>query len=74
MKIALSFALAVTIGVACRLTGIPLPAPPAMVGAVLVLALTVGYRVADHYAARPARHELESGGPAGGSGAAGERQ
>jgi XapX domain-containing protein len=35
--------LGLAIGVACRLLDIPLPAPPKLVGALLVLAMTLGY-------------------------------
>ncbi|WOE75532.1 DUF1427 family protein [Alterisphingorhabdus coralli] len=47
MKIALSLLLALTIGALARLTGVPLPAPPALIGAMLVLAMTLGYLAAD---------------------------
>lgn len=43
MKIALGLALALAIGVACRLAGIPLPAPPRVVGALLVVFMTLGF-------------------------------
>jgi XapX domain-containing protein len=42
-----SYLLAFTIGVACRLVNIPLPAPTAMLGAIIVLAITLGYLFAD---------------------------
>lgn len=51
MKIALGLFLAFAIGVACRLAGIPLPAPPVLIGALLVLAMTLGYVVTDRRAA-----------------------
>jgi XapX domain-containing protein len=35
------------IGLACRLLDIPLPAPPKLVGALLVVAMTLGYVSAD---------------------------
>ncbi|HEU0222482.1 MAG TPA: XapX domain-containing protein [Paracoccaceae bacterium] len=38
MRIALGFLLALAIGRVCRLADIPLPAPPALIGALLVLA------------------------------------
>ena len=47
MKIALGLALAFAIGVGSRLAGIPLPAPPVLIGALLVLAMTLGYVVTD---------------------------
>jgi XapX domain-containing protein len=31
------------IGVACRVLDIPLPAPPKLTGALLVVAMTIGY-------------------------------
>ena len=40
-------ALGLVIGAACRLLDIPLPAPPKLVGALLVLAMTLGYVGAD---------------------------
>ncbi|WP_299191266.1 DUF1427 family protein [uncultured Erythrobacter sp.] len=52
MKIALSIVLALAIGTATRMFGIPLPAPPALVGALLVLAMTLGHLAADKQIAR----------------------
>lgn len=72
MKIALGLLLAFAIGVVCRLAGIPVPAPPAILGALLVLAMTVGYLVADRYVTRPAAHRNDCGGPTGA--AASERE
>jgi XapX domain-containing protein len=65
MKILMGLVLALLIGVICRLTGIPVPAPPVMVGALLVLAMTGGYILADRYATRPAKHREYCGGPSG---------
>lgn len=66
MKIAIGFALAFAIGVICRLVGIPLPAPPAIVGALLVVAMTAGYLITGRYALkRPNKHEPLCGGPTG---------
>ncbi len=66
MKIALAFSLAFGIGVICRLVGIPVPAPPAIVGALLVVAMTAGYLIAGHYATkRSNKHEHSGGGPTG---------
>lgn len=47
MKIAFGFALAFGIGAACRWFEIPLPAPPRLVGALLVVAMTVGFLAVD---------------------------
>lgn len=43
LMIALGFALALAIGVGCRLLDIPLPAPPRLEGALLVVAMTLGF-------------------------------
>lgn len=67
MKIALGLLLALLIGVVCRVAAIPVPAPPAVAGALLVLAMTVGYLLADRYATRPAIHTKHCGGPTGAS-------
>ena len=39
--------LALGIGTGCRLLDIPLPAPPRLQGALLVLAMTVGFLAGD---------------------------
>ena len=43
MKLILGFTLAFTIGVVCRLARIPSPAPNALLGSLLVVAMSVGY-------------------------------
>ncbi len=66
MKIALSLLLAPAIGVACRLAAIPLPAPPVLIGALLVVAMTLGYVATDRFAAhREANSKPLCGGPSG---------
>jgi XapX domain-containing protein len=65
-KIVLGFALAFAIGVLCRMAGVPLPAPPALMGALLVVAMTIGYIVTDRVAThRACRHRPLCGGPSG---------
>jgi XapX domain-containing protein len=70
MKILLGLILGLAIGAVCRWTDIPLPSPPKLIGAVLVLAMTVGYLVADFWLTRrgpppadsaPAAQALDSG-------------
>jgi XapX domain-containing protein len=71
MKIALGLLLALSVGVVCRLVGLPLPAPLALTGAVLVLAMSAGYELVDHMAPhREALHRDNCGGPAGRTGSA----
>lgn len=66
----IGFGLAFAIGIACRLSGIPLPAPPVLVGALLVLAMTVGYALTDWLTSRRAAFERHlCGGPSGHPGA-----
>lgn len=66
MKIVIGLLLGACIGIVCRLAGIPLPAPPALVGALLVLAMTCGYILVDRVAARRAAHSRHlCGGPTG---------
>lgn len=43
----LGIALALLIGIGCRLLDIPLPAPPRFSGALLVLAMTGGFLLGD---------------------------
>ena len=65
MKLFLGLALAFAIGFACRAFGIPSPAPPVVVGALLVVAMTIGYLLVDRSVTRPAQHSIDCGGPSG---------
>jgi XapX domain-containing protein len=68
MKIALGLLLALSVGIVCRLLGLPLPAPLALTGAVLVLAMTAGYELVDRMAPhREALQRENCGGPDGGT-------
>jgi XapX domain-containing protein len=65
--------LGVAIGFGCRAAGIPSPAPTAFVGALLVLAMTCGYALADRFLARRAANNLvHCGGPSGRAAGQGE--
>ncbi|MBO9716146.1 MAG: DUF1427 family protein [Pseudoxanthomonas sp.] len=62
--------LGLGIGFACGLTGIPAPSPPVMAGALLVVAMTLGYQGADAWLARrdsrrEAAQRAHCGGPSG---------
>jgi XapX domain-containing protein len=46
-KLAIAFLLAFGIGAFCRYFQIPAPSPPAIPGALLVAAMTLGYVTAD---------------------------
>jgi XapX domain-containing protein len=52
MKSVIGLALAFSLGAACRYFDIPVPSPPKLLGAFLVVATTVGYMTADHFLAR----------------------
>lgn len=47
LKTLIGFALAFALGAACRWIDIPVPAPNRLIGALLVLAVTLGYLAAD---------------------------
>jgi XapX domain-containing protein len=44
--------LAALIGMGCRVFGIPSPAPPLLIGALLVVAMTSGYQLTDRWLVR----------------------
>ena len=46
-KILVGIILGLGIGVACRWFDIPVPSPPKLTGALLVVAMTVGYMLTD---------------------------
>lgn len=52
MKTAIAFVLALLIGAGCRWFAIPVPSPPKLIGALLVLTMTVGYLATDRAIAR----------------------
>jgi XapX domain-containing protein len=72
VKAALGIAVAFAVGLACRAFGIPSPAPPALTGALLVLAMTLGYAGADRFMTRRAQHAGSCAGPSGHTAAPGE--
>ncbi|MBB6147400.1 XapX domain-containing protein [Silvibacterium bohemicum] len=47
MRVLLGFVLAFAIGAVCRLVKIPSPAPNALLGSLLVVAMSVGYIAAE---------------------------
>lgn len=59
-KTLISLALAYVIGLGCSLLTIPVPAPPVLMGALLVLSLTVGYLLTDKYIIRYRRDSEDS--------------
>lgn len=66
MKIVAGLALGLAIGALARWLEIPAPSPPRLEGALLVVAMTLGYALTDRYVAtHPARHAASCGGPSG---------
>lgn len=49
MKIAFGLILAMLVGVGCRVFEIPLPGPPAILGAAMAVAMATGFTVTDRY-------------------------
>jgi XapX domain-containing protein len=43
VKLLAGFIIAFTVGALCRVFGVPVPAPPALLGALMVVAMTCGY-------------------------------
>jgi XapX domain-containing protein len=53
MKSMIGIVLAFALGFACRGFGIPSPAPPLILGALLVITMTMGYIAVDRWMAWP---------------------
>lgn len=68
-KVVIGLLLGFAIGVGCRWFDIPVPSPPKLVGALLVVAMTVGYAMTDRVlsgnAARKSTTAELCGGPTG---------
>jgi XapX domain-containing protein len=68
MKILVGAIVAFLIGAGCRYFDIPVPSPPVLPGAVLVVAMTLGYSMTDRTLTRKARFTTTKhlcGGPSG---------
>jgi XapX domain-containing protein len=70
-KLAIGCALSLIIGASCRWIDIPLPSPPKLQGALLVVAMTLGYLGTDWIISKkipskgPATTQPLCGGPTG---------
>jgi XapX domain-containing protein len=68
-KIILGLLLGFLIGAGCRWLDIPVPSPPSLVGALLVVAMTLGYAATDRYLSARSRSAATTahlcGGPTG---------
>lgn len=56
MKVAIALTLGFLLGAVCRWFDIPVPSPPKLVGALLVLAVTIGYMSMDSWMAKDPVH------------------
>jgi len=65
VKSIIGIVLAFALGFSCRAFGIPSPAPSLILGALLVMTMTIGYIAVDRLMASPARHARDCGGPSG---------
>jgi XapX domain-containing protein len=65
MKPIIGIVLAFALGFCCRAFGIPSPAPPLILGALLVMTMTIGYIGVDRWIVSPAQHARDCGGPSG---------
>ena len=65
MKAIIGLVLAFAIGLACRAFGILSPAPPLVLGALLAMAMTIGYIATDRWTNRPARNAANCAGRSG---------
>lgn len=52
MKLAIGLLLAIGVGIGCRWFGIPLPGPPAIMGAAMAVAMATGYTATDYFLTR----------------------
>jgi len=63
IKSTVSLLLGFLIGLGCNWFAIPVPAPPALIGALLVVSMTSGYVLTDYYLSKspdPSINEGES--------------
>lgn len=65
MKLFLGLILGFAIGGLCQLFAIPVPAPPVIQGAILVVAMTVGYQLMDSRLSSLPKSKSHCGGPTG---------
>jgi XapX domain-containing protein len=70
MKLAVGILISFVVGAGCRYFDIPVPSPPIIPGALLVLAMTLGYSATNKFLDRSGSFATTShlcGGPSGAS-------
>jgi XapX domain-containing protein len=70
MKVLLGLLIGFLLGALCRWLDIPVPSPPKLLGALLVVAITLGYMAMDGFIAR--RHPAQETHDSARTSAAGE--
>jgi XapX domain-containing protein len=70
VKAILGFVVGILIGIGCRFFEIPLPGPPAILGAFLAVAMATGYTVTDKVISARAHVATAQQPPSSGHGAA----
>lgn len=65
MKLLFGLILGFAIGALCFVFSVPAPAPPVIQGALLVVAMTLGYGLMDRLLIKPATTKHQCGGPVG---------
>jgi len=68
MKILIGAIVAFLVGAGCRYFDVPVPSPPVLPGALLVVAMTLGYSATDRALSRKAQFSTTKklcGGPSG---------
>jgi XapX domain-containing protein len=48
LKLLIGLVIAVIVGIGCRWFGLPLPGPPAIMGAAMAVAMATGYTATDY--------------------------
>lgn len=51
-KYLISVVIAFLLGAVCNLWGLPVPAPPMLLGALMIIAMTLSYMATDRYLTR----------------------
>lgn len=65
VKVFIGLVLGFVIGAGCRWLDLPAPAPGVLPGALLVVAMTLGYIGVDKFVQREAKNKHLCGGPSG---------
>jgi XapX domain-containing protein len=74
MKVLIGLTVSLLVGAACRFFDIPVPSPPVIPGALLVVAMTLGYSGMDRVLAGRDRASTTSGLCGGPTGATAKQQ